>query len=100
MYGEREDEPEFARGDADGGGAIEISDAILVLSYLFLGTKQLNCLDAADANDDGAVNLSDPVATLSYLFLGGATPPAPGPPDSCGPDPTEDGLARCDGACR
>ena len=29
-------EPTFRRGDADGGGTVELTDAVLVLNWLFL----------------------------------------------------------------
>jgi hypothetical protein len=90
---------EFRRGDPDGSGDADITDAILVLQYLFGGRgDSLECADAADANDDGALDISDPVALLSYLFLGNAAPPAPGP-FVCGADPTSDELSACGGTC-
>ena len=42
----------FVRGDSNGDGAIDIADAIAVLSYLFAGGRALDCDDAADVNDD------------------------------------------------
>ena len=71
---------------------MDISDAKATLGYLFLGTQDLFCLDAADANDDGGINISDPVATILFLFIGGL--PLPPPSGSPGVDPTEDAL-RC-----
>src|SRR6185369_10039024 len=79
----------FIRGDADGDREVAITDAIAVLSRLFLGGEALPCDDAADSNDDGEVNLSDPIATLDRLFLGGEALPPPGPA-ACGEDPTTD----------
>jgi hypothetical protein len=86
-------EPEalFRRGDANNSGALEISDAIGSLGFLFAGGARPGCLDALDVDDNGRIDVSDPVAGLNFLFLGGAAPPAPGPA-SCGRDPTEDGL--------
>lgn len=75
---------EFRRGDADGDGRVNLTDAVSTLLWLFAGAGGLSCLDAADANHDGAINLTDAVATLGYLFLGGTPPPAPGP-EACGP---------------
>lgn len=89
----------FLRGDADGNGQIELADSVTVLSNLFLGTKELGCVDAADANDDGQLAISDAVHTLGFLFLGGVRMPAPFP--ICGEDPTSDGLgcAQPSAAC-
>jgi hypothetical protein len=85
----------FSRGDSNGDGATDISDAITTLGFLFLGNPaDLSCRDAADSNDDGSVDISDAIWTLTFKFLGGVEIPAPGP-DSCGVDPTDDGLPIC-----
>src|SRR5688572_25622273 len=81
----------FLRGDSNRDGALDISDALATLGYLFLGTNELACLDAADSNDDGQVDIADATFVLGYLFLGTAPPPAPGP-DTAGPDPTADEI--------
>ncbi|MBI4606312.1 MAG: hypothetical protein HY721_30475 [Planctomycetes bacterium] len=81
----------FVRGDADGSGALAITDAIRVLQHIFLGRPEaVACRDAADADDSGSLEVTDSVAVLGYLFLRGPAPPAPFP--RCGPDPTEDAL--------
>jgi hypothetical protein len=86
----------FRRGNTNGDGALDISDAIAVFSYLFLGGAEPPCLDAADSNDDGVVDISDGVFLLSHLFQGGPEPPAPSGEGACGgPDPTPDALG-CD----
>lgn len=85
----------FHRGDSDQNGNVELTDAIQVLGFLFLGseTRVPECRDAADADDNGEIQLTDAVRILGYLFLGGPAPPAPGPTSSpCGPDPSEDSL--------
>ncbi|MDG1455003.1 MAG: hypothetical protein P8R38_02235, partial [Planctomycetota bacterium] len=56
---------------------------------LFNGEGTPSCLDATDVNDDGSLDISDGVALLTYLF-GTANLPAPG--ETCGSDPTSDGL--------
>ena len=80
----------FVRGDSDGSGSVELSDAVATLSNLFLGTKPLGCKAAADSNDDGVLAISDAIHTLGFLFLGGVSMPQPYP--SCGVDPTADSL--------
>jgi hypothetical protein len=86
----------FIRGDVDLNGRIEITDAIRITNWLFLGGVIPACLDSADANDDGMIDLSDVTVIISYLFQGGAPPPCPfccSPTTSCcGRDPTGDGL--------
>jgi hypothetical protein len=81
----------FRRGDANSSGQVDLSDAVFVLNFLFLGGSDPACLDAADADDNGSLELTDPVRILNVLFLGGTPIPAPGM-TVCGPDGTEDGL--------
>jgi hypothetical protein len=87
-------EPHFLRGDSDGSGSADITDVVVVLGSLFLGTGALPCTDAADADDSGVVDISDPIYTLNWQFLGGPQPSPPGP-SACGEDPTSDGLEPC-----
>ncbi len=79
----------FRRGDANGDGKINLSDAVAIAHYLFLGGS-LDCLDAADADDDGLVILTDAIMILNYLFRAGRELPAPWP--DCGVDRSEDEL--------
>jgi len=81
----------FLRGDADANRSLEITDAIQVLAFLFVGEPLASgCLDAADADDNGHVQLTDAVYILGYLFRGGPTPPEPF--EGCGDDDTLDDL--------
>ena len=86
----------FRRGEANGDGAIDISDPVAVLGWLFLGGDEPWCLDAADSDDTGVIDLSDAVYTLLYLFLAGDPPAYPGP-IICGGDETPDDLGTCTG---
>ena len=89
----------FIRGDADGSGVIDLSDAVRILSWLFLPAQpEMECIDAADANDDGDTDLVDAMVVLLHSFGGG---PAPAFPYSeCGADPTPDFLSCLGGgAC-
>lgn len=81
---------EFVRGNADGEGDIDITDAVFLLNHLFLSGVAPGCLDAADANDDGELDLSDAVFSLNFQFLGGIPPASPFP--GCGIDGWIDGL--------
>jgi len=81
--------PLFLRGDANGDGRVNLSDAVKILYYVF-GLAQIACAGAAGANDDGAVDVADPIYVLEYLF--GAGPPPPPPFPRPGPDPTPDNL--------
>ena len=89
--------PHVLRGDADFSGAVDVSDAIHVLKFIFLGDpRTLSCLKNADANDDSQVDISDPLVLLRFLLLGGEPPALPYP--NCGEDPTPDHLA-CEVEC-
>ena len=89
VYGKRRGQG-FVRGEVNGDGNVDLSDAIFVLDHLFLGGRAPECRDAGDTNDSGAVDLSDAVYLLAHLFLGGPAPPAPYP--DAGADPTEDDI--------
>ena len=81
----------FRRGDVNADAALDISDALRLLGFLYIGIpNRLGCEDAADANDDGELNIADPVRTLTYLFGGG--PELPAPFAGCGDDATVDAL--------
>jgi hypothetical protein len=85
-----EDLPRFRRGDVSPGVGISISDAILILTVLFVTGGALECEDAGDINDDGLVDIADPIRLLNHLFLG-EPPPAPPLAAESG-DPTPDIL--------
>ncbi len=84
----------FRRGDSNGDGTLDLTDAVHVLAYLFIGGPPPACFDAADADDSGELDLSDAIYSLGFQFLGGPAPPDPGP-SSCGPDPKADPFAAC-----
>src|SRR3989442_4851131 len=76
---------DFRRGDSNDDGAVDISDAVHLLGFLFLGqSSTLPCKEASDSNDDGEVDLSDAIFSLSFLFTRGAPLPPPGL--ECGQD--------------
>ncbi len=89
-----EPQPGFVRGNCNGDGTVDISDAIQTLGILFLGTSAGNCLAACDANSDDRVDISDGIFTLTFLFGGGAAPSAPWP--ACGRNP---GALACEALC-
>ncbi|MBI4602090.1 MAG: hypothetical protein HY721_09030, partial [Planctomycetes bacterium] len=82
--------PQFRRADVDGNGGLEITDAIRLLCFLFLGCHAPPCPDAADADDNGELEITDAIRILGFLFLGAPPPRAPFP--ACGVDLTDDGL--------
>lgn len=88
-------ETSFIRGDANGSGGIDLSDAITILGYLFGNPDDAGkvtvpkCFDAADGNDDEKIDLSDAIKVLDYLFGSNELLPLPGP-TACGTDETTD----------
>ena len=83
----------FIRGDADGTGILNLTDAVVTLNYLFGGDADVACEDGADVTDDGSINVTDPIFTLNYLFRAGQPPPPPFP--EAGLDPSPDELETC-----
>lgn len=73
----------FRRGDSNGDGRIDISDARHVLDWLFLGGVTPPCAAASNANGDVSIDISDVIYLLGYLFTGGPEPAAPF--SACGP---------------
>jgi len=69
----------FVRGDADGTSVVELTDAVVVLDWLFFGSRAPETIAAGDVNGDGAHDIADPVYLLNFLFRGGPQPPAPFP---------------------
>ncbi|MBI4603814.1 MAG: PKD domain-containing protein [Planctomycetes bacterium] len=88
VVGGRTTGPVFHRGDADSNGVLQLTDAIRILGFLFLGGIAPTCMDAGDADDNGTLQLTDAIRILGFLFLGGVPPSPPGPPpEACGEDP-------------
>ena len=54
-----------ARGDADGNGLVNVSDALVILQYS-VGTLSVNDIDiaGADADLNGIINVVDAIVTL------------------------------------
>jgi serine protease AprX len=68
--------PPYLQGDANFDGNFNISDAVYLINYIFIGGDSPEpVLEAGDANDDGEVNTSDAVFLINFVFLPGA--PAP-----------------------
>src|SRR5262245_7922524 len=88
---------DLLRGDANNDLRVDLSDPLTINNWLFSGSPQPVCLDAADANDDGAVNVSDSTYLYTFLFMGGFTPRQPFP--ACGPDPSADSLNCYSSSC-
>ena len=81
----------FVRGDANGDGSVDMSDAVSILDCQFAGRGCGGCLKASDVNGDHAVDISDATTLLNFLFRGAKRPPAPYP--RCGVERTPGELA-------
>ena len=78
----------YQNGDVDASGAVDISDAVHLLNWLFLGTashpaplycEPLNTFRNGDVNGTGGQpDITDAITILQFLFLGG-----PAPVDAC-----------------
>jgi len=84
---------QFIRGDANIDAAVDISDAVKVVRYLFSDVT-VSCLDAADTNDDEEINITAAIFLLEFLYRGGSAPPAPFP--EMGSDPGEADALGCE----
>ena len=83
----------FLRGDFDGSGSVNLSDAIAILAFLFQAGKDPACADAADVRDEGRIDISGAIFLLNFLFAGGTPPAIPYP--NWGLDGTPDKLGDC-----
>jgi Dockerin type I domain len=67
-------------GDANGDVDVNVSDAVWIINYVFVGgDPPVPILACGDANTDAAVNVSDAVWIINYVFVGGD------PPGDCSP---------------
>ena len=82
---------QFRRGDFNIDGNVDVSDALGIFNYLFLGGAGTPCENAADSNKDVSIDLTDGVHILGYLFMGGAPPASPGPVE-CGVETSASSL--------
>jgi hypothetical protein len=65
---------EFVCGDADGGGDIDIADAVYLVNYIFSGGTAPGPLASGDADCDDGITIADVVYLVSYIFSGGPAP--------------------------
>jgi hypothetical protein len=61
-------------GDANGDESINVSDAVSIINYVFVGGNPPDPIESGDCNCDGAVNVSDAVWIINYVFVGGKSP--------------------------
>ncbi|HDS00742.1 MAG TPA: hypothetical protein ENO22_06140 [candidate division Zixibacteria bacterium] len=61
-------------GDANGDGSINVSDAVYIINYVFIGGAAPEPMASGEVNCDGNVNVSDAVWIINYVFIGGNAP--------------------------
>jgi len=64
----------FVRGDANGDGAITLSDVVFLINYLYKAGPAPNPWQAGDINTDSQINLGDVVYLIDYLYKAGPPP--------------------------
>jgi hypothetical protein len=65
---------EYLCGDANDDKIINVSDAVYIINFVFIGGLEPIPYEAGDANCDGVVNVSDAVWIINYVFIGGNEP--------------------------
>jgi hypothetical protein len=78
-------DPAYIVGDANADGNINVSDAVHIINYVFVGGQEPQPFESGDSNCDGSVNVSDAVMIINYVFVEGNTPG----------DPDGDGVPDC-----
>jgi hypothetical protein len=66
--------PEYTCGDANNDGTVNVSDAVAIINYVFVGGDPPLPLEAGDVNCDETCNVSDAVWIINYVFVGGNSP--------------------------
>ncbi|HDS01918.1 MAG TPA: hypothetical protein ENO22_01690 [candidate division Zixibacteria bacterium] len=77
--------PTYICGDANADETVNVSDAVAIINYVFVGAAAPDPMESADTNCDAAVNVSDAVMIINYVFIGGNDP--------C--DPDGDSIPDC-----
>jgi PKD repeat protein len=77
--------PPYFVGDANGDDRVNVSDAVFIVNYVFIGGDAPSPIESGDANCDESVNVSDAVAIINYVFIGGYPPG----------DPDHNGIPDC-----
>jgi hypothetical protein len=64
----------FQCGDVNLDRAVEISDAVYIINYIFLGGGEPSPLQSADVNCDSSADLSDAFYIINFIFMSGSPP--------------------------
>ncbi len=80
---------QYICGDANNDAEVNVSDAVWIVNYIFIGGPAPVPLLSGEVNCDGSVNVSDAIWIANYVFIGGNDP--------C--DFDGDGIPDCDPNC-
>lgn len=58
----------YVCGDADTSGALDMSDVIAIINYIFVAGAKPIALYASDVDCSGAVDVSDAIYIINYIF--------------------------------
>lgn len=67
---EKNEAPEFTRGDVDGNGEVKIADVTALINYLLSGDASDINLQAADCDQNGEIKIGDVTTLINYLLSG------------------------------
>jgi len=61
-------------GDANNDQTVNVSDAVSIINYVFVGGDPPDPIESGDCNCDDTCNVSDAVWIINYVFVGGSDP--------------------------
>jgi hypothetical protein len=67
-------EQPFICGDTNGDGNVNVTDAVMLIAFVFGDGPAPEPIEVADVDCDGEVNVSDVVSLLNYIFSDGVAP--------------------------
>ncbi len=66
--------PYYICGDANSDVTVNVSDAVWIINYVFIGGEPPEPYKSGNPNCDESVNISDAVWIINYVFMGGKEP--------------------------
>ncbi len=60
--------------NGDSGDAIDISDLVYLVAFMFQGGAAPDCFEEGDIDGSGGIDISDLVGLVAFMFQGGAPP--------------------------
>ncbi len=64
----------YVCGDADATGAVNVSDVVYLINFIFAGGNAPQPLASGDADCSGFITISDAVYLIGFIFSGGPAP--------------------------